>query len=73
MRIQLTISLSVLPPLYSCFYPFLLVALKDMLNNKLYLLEEKESWESSDSESFSQLFVFSGVNLSNVIGRVVLG
>jgi len=39
----------------------------------LALLEEEESGESANAESLSELLLFSGVDLGEVVGRLILG
>jgi len=39
----------------------------------LALLEEEESGESANAESLSELLLFSGVDLGEVVGRFILG
>jgi len=39
----------------------------------LALLEEEESGESANTESLSELLLFSGVDLGEVVGRLILG
>jgi hypothetical protein len=39
----------------------------------IYLLEEEESWETLNSESFGNFLLLCGVDLSEVVWRIVLG
>lgn len=64
LRTQSTISFSFLPPLYSTWLPCLNLY-------KIKLLEEVEGGEATDAESLGKFFISGGIDLSQVIWRVI--
>ena len=65
LRIQETISFSVLPPVNSCFCPFLQTFIFRLI------LEEEKSGEASNSVFLCLLLLLSGVDFGEIVGRVV--